>query len=122
MAGVLIATVVALVAVVWIIVYSLREHTAKRERIDDALEGERIPTLEYDVPTGQDPSAILAALERAGYTATVDSHHAHQQVLVACPGGADRERGHVRTVIASATVTTPDGDVPLEPDVRFGDE
>lgn len=122
MAGVLIATVIAVVALVWVIAYTVREYASKRGQIDEELHQDSTPTLEYDVPTGQDPTVILAALERAGYTATIDPHHSHQLVLVACPGGPDRERAHVRSVIESASVMTPDGDVPLQADVRFRDE
>jgi hypothetical protein len=122
MAGVLVATLVAVIALVWIMLYALRQHVSRRERIDEELHQDATPTLEYDVPTGQDPTVIVAALDRAGYTATSDPHHSHQLVLVACPAGLDRERAHVRAVIESASVTTPQDGVPLQADVRFRDE
>ena len=122
MLGVMIATVIAVVALIWIVMYVVREEVAKRQRVDEELHSDAVPTLEYAVPTGQDPTVILAALERAGYTATADPHHAHQRVLIACPEGLDRQRARVRSVIESASVTAPQDGVPIEADVHFVDE
>lgn len=122
MLGVLIATVVAVVALLGIIVYVLREQASRHARVDRALHDEGTPTLEYLVPTGQDPVVVLAALERAGYAATVDPRHAHQHVLVACPEGVEHQREEVRAVIESASVTAPEDGVPMSVDVRFTDE
>ena len=122
MLGVLIATVIAFAALVWIVLYVLREQIAERERVSVELHSAEIPTLEYAVPDGQDPTVILAALEKAGYTATADPHHAHQRVLIACPGGVDRQRARARSVIESASVTPPQDGVPLEVEVQLVDE
>ncbi|HET6168095.1 MAG TPA: hypothetical protein VFE07_14785 [Marmoricola sp.] len=118
----MIATVIGVVALIWIVLYVVREQVAHRQRIDEALHSDNVPTLEYVVPTGQDPTVILAALERAGFTATSDPHHANQRVLIACPEGLDRQRAHVRSVIESASVTAPQDGVPIEADVQFVDE
>lgn len=122
MLGVLILTVLVIVALAGIVLYVVREQVAERERVARELHDDRTPTLEYFVPTGQDPVVILTALERADYRATVDPNHAHQLVLVACPGGVERHRAKVRSVIESASVTTPQDGIPLEPEVRFRDE
>lgn len=102
--------------------YVLRQHVRERQRVDEVLEDDRTPTLEYAVPTGQDPAVLLAALHRADYTATVDPSGGHQVVLVACPAGVEAERERVRSVIESANVTAPDDGVPLDVVVRFLDE
>lgn len=102
--------------------YVLRQHVRERQHVDEVLEDHRTPTLEYAVPTGQDPAVLLAALHRAGYTATVDPSGAHQIVTVACPAGVEREREPVRSVIESANVTAPDDGAPLDVVVRFLDE
>jgi hypothetical protein len=122
MAGVLVATLLVIVALVWIVVYVVRGETAKRRRVDHELHEDRTPTLEYSVPTGQDPAVILAALQSEGYTATVDPDHTQQVVLIACPGGLDRQRARVRSIIAAADVTTIDDGGPVDVDVRFRDE
>jgi hypothetical protein len=122
MLGVLIATVLGIVALAGIVLYVIRQQVAERERVARELHDDRTPTLEYDVPTGQGPVVILTALERAGFTATVDPNHVHQRVLVACPRGLDEDRARVRSVIESASVTTPQDGIPVEADVRFRDE
>jgi hypothetical protein len=84
-----------------LVLYVLRDQSIERDRIDRELHDPSTSTLEYAVPTGQDPVVILAALELAGFTASVDPHHTHQRVLVGCPDGVDRQRTLVRTVIGS---------------------
>lgn len=113
---------VALVALGALVLYVLREQSIERDRIDRTLHDEHTPTLEYSVPTGQDPVVILAALERAGYVASVDPHHPHQHVLVACPEGLEHERARVRTLIETASVTAPSDGAPHHVEVRFKDE
>jgi hypothetical protein len=117
-----IVIVLALVALAAIVLYVVRQQARQRERIDEELGARRSFTLEYAVPAGQDPTVILAALTRSGYTATVDPRRAHQHVLVACPAGADRERARVRATIESASVTAPEDGVPPAAEVRFVDE
>jgi hypothetical protein len=122
MAGALIVALVAAAALVWIVLYVVRQQAAEREQIDKRLHDENTPTLEYDVPTGQDPAVLLAALERAGYIASTDSRPTHHVVMVLCPDGVERERGNVRSVIESASVTSREDGVPLQVEVRFRDE
>jgi hypothetical protein len=111
---------VALVALLALVMYVLRQQSIDRERIEDELHDTRTPTLEYVVPTGQDPVEILAVLERSGYTVGVDSHGAHQVVMVKCPTGLDADRAKVRALIESAHVG-PDG-APMRSVVKFRDE
>ncbi|HEX2892556.1 MAG TPA: hypothetical protein VHO29_00960 [Marmoricola sp.] len=119
------AVLAAILALALITLYVLREQTGflqRRERVDRELHSDRTPTLGYEVPVGQDPTVVLAALERAGYTATTDNTHPRQTVLIACPGGIEGERRRVREVIESAGVTTPDDGAPAPVEVRFLDE
>lgn len=120
--GFAIVIVLAVLVLAAAALYVLRQHVRERQRVDEVLEDPRTPTLEYVVPTGQDPAVILAALHRAGYTATVDPNGAHQVVMVGCPGGVDQERAQVRAAIESADVTAPDDGAPLDATVRFRDE
>lgn len=118
------AVFAAILALALIVLYVAREQTGflrHRERVDRALHAE-VPTLEYEVPLGQDPTVVIAALDRAGYTTTTDQTHPRQTLLIACPGGIEGEREHVRAIIGSANVTTPEDGIPLDPDVRFRDE
>jgi pimeloyl-ACP methyl ester carboxylesterase len=123
MVGLLIVTLLLILAVGWVGVRVLRDQMRERNQVDLELHDAHMPTLEYVVPNGQDPAVLLAALELAGYTATVDSQQQpYQVVMIACPDGVDRQRAHVRSVIDSASVTTPEDGVPLQVDVRFRDE
>lgn len=82
--------------------YLLREQSLARENVEHELHDPHTPTLEYSVPTGQDPAVILAALERAGFTAGVDPHGAHQVVMVKCPDGPEQVRSEVRALIGAS--------------------
>jgi len=113
---------VALVAIAALVLYLLREQSLARERVEAELHDPGTPTLEYVVPTGEDPVVVLAALERAGYTAGVDTRGARQVVLVKCPDGTERSRQKVRSVIEAAGVSTPKIETQSRADVRFRDE
>ena len=118
------AVFAAILALAVITLYVVREQTGflrRHEQRDKELHSDRVPTLEYEVPEGQDPAVVLAALHQAGYDATSDATHPRQTVLIACPGGIEGEREHARAVIESADVTTPDDGAPV-PAVRFRDE
>ena len=117
-----IVGLVVLVALVALAMYVLRQQSIERERVEAELHDSGTATLEYVVPTGEDPVVVLAALERAGYTAGVDSHGAHQIILVKCPGGVERCRTAVRAVIESAGMAPVREQSPLHPHVRFRDE
>lgn len=117
-----IVGLVALVAVVAWAMHLLKEESLGRERVEADLHSSATPTLEYVVPTGEDPVHVLAALERAGYTACVDSHGAHQVVLVKCPEGVDQSRAKVRAVMENAGASTVSVDARPHPAVRFRDE
>lgn len=117
-----IVGLVALVAVVAWAMHLLKEESLGRERVEADLHSSGTPTLEYVVPTGEDPVVVLAALQRAGYTACVDSHGAHQLVLVKCPDGVAPSRAKVRAVIESAGVTTPKVEARTHAAVQFRDE
>jgi hypothetical protein len=102
-----IVILVSLGALGALVVYVLRQQSIERERVEAELHDSRTPTLQYSVPTGQDPAVILAALERAGFMAGVDSHGAHQVVMVKCPEGPDRTRSRVRALIGTVSTGTP---------------
>jgi hypothetical protein len=113
---------VALMAIVALVMYFLRDESLHREQVEAELHDPATPKLEYVVPTGEDPIIVVAALERAGFTVGVDSRGTHQVVLVKCPDGRDVSRAAVRSVIATAGTTTPRREVRTRPDVQFRDE
>lgn len=89
----------------------------RRERAVDQAVGPGAPTLRYQVPEGQDPLAVTRALNEEGYDAVADGDH----VVVRGGEDPDRERAHVRAVIARAPVDL-DSDVVPGHRVRFEDE
>ena len=113
---------VALAAVVVVLVLGVRrtakEHEAEKERI----ESPTTQTLEYVVPHGQDPVAVVDALRQAGYGAVVETDGGERLVLVPCPAGTDRERAHVRSIIADSPTTIQDGAPTGDVAVQFQDE
>lgn len=117
------AVLVAVIVIVIPVVIVLAAVTALRRR-DDAVKAEAFSpttdTLRYHVPEGQDPAAVLAALETEGYAATLSPAPAIHEVLIPCRSGAERERAHVRAVIAHAALNM-EGD-PGDRAVIFTDE
>lgn len=113
---------VAVIALIALAMRMLKDESLGRERVEAELHDASTPTLEYVVPTGEDPVVVVAALERAGYTVGVDSSGSHQVVLVKCPDSPDQSRAKVREVIANAGVTTPKVETRPRAGVRFSDE
>lgn len=100
----------ALVLLALVIALRLRRRPKKAE------------SLRYQVPVGQDPAAVIAALRQAGYEVRRDHEPTRiQDVVITCPDGADSERARVRSVIAGAPVDLGGGAAPEHP-VVFEDE
>jgi len=112
----LIVVAVAYVAVRW---FRQNEMRKREEAV-----GEVVESLRYHVPVGQDPAAILAALQAEGYEAVRDDHPtATQDILILTPSGADRERAKIRAVLAHEAPLNLEGDPkPADYEVRFADE
>ena len=114
----LIAVVVVLLIVGAVMLSRLgRERAVRHEQVATARH-----TLRYDVPAGQDPSAVLVALSRGGFEATSDPTNSHAVTIVLPLGSQQREE--VRVLIeneAGQTLDPQDDVVPGGP-VRFADE
>lgn len=117
-----IVGLVALVAVAGWLIRLMKDSSLARERVEAELHDGVTPTLEYVVPTGEDPVVVVAALERAGYQVGVDSHGTHQVVIVKCPDGPEGSRSKVRAIIETAGAPAPQAEVRTHTDVRFRDE
>jgi hypothetical protein len=110
--------VVVLLLLVVVLVGAASRGAARRK---DVVDDPHVETLRYVVPPGQDPAALVAALERAGYTATAEPSPEGHELEVACTEGRDRHRARVRSVIEQAGRDQHDNPVEV-PDVRFRDE
>jgi hypothetical protein len=122
-AMIFLLVVVAVIAVIVVVAMGGRGSKLARDREVDRIlvDKGRVETLEYVVPTGQDPAAVVAALQREGYNAVRKADQGEELVLVPCPAGQDRERAHVRAIISGTTTTIEDG-APIEERVHFQDE
>ena len=119
--GAMVIPLVVILAVLAAGVYVAVRFSQREQRHESELLGAGDPQLRYELPAGQDSAAVLAALREEGYDATPVPGGAGQEILVACPEGADRHRARVRAVIQHAT-TLEGGDEQEVPPVRFADE
>jgi len=88
----------------------------------DAVSGQ-VESLRYQVPPGQDPAAVIAALKLEGFEVVRDDAALQtQDLLILCPGGAERERARVRAVIAHEASMDMEGHAMPEHEVHFADE
>jgi hypothetical protein len=114
-----VIAVIVVVAIFWIVG---QRWAVGRKRVSDDLAAPATDTVDYLVPSVQDPAVILAALEAEGFTATTDPAQTHL-IHVSCPAGRERDRAHIRSVIASVHTTAIDSGAPFEAEnVRFSDE
>src|SRR3546814_2318186 len=90
-AGVVVLIVLAGVAAS--ILVMARRGDVQGQRVHDAAT-----QLVYQVPAGQDPGTVLAAVRAEGCDAVAEG----ARVVIACPGGAKLLRGRMRAVIAAA--------------------
>jgi hypothetical protein len=89
---------------------------------EDELASRDRDVLAYEVPEGQDPTAILAALSLAGITAAPVLKHGRRLVLIDERGRRESAvRSRARSVIANAPLNTL-GDPAPPHVVRFLDE
>jgi hypothetical protein len=115
-----VVPLIIIVAVCYLAVRWFRQNEARKHH---EATGEVVESLRYHVPRGQDPAAVLAALQIEGYEAVYDDESNTPDVLILTPAGADRERAHVRSVLAHGTAQNLEGDPqPAGRQVRFADE
>jgi len=124
MPGILLLGPILVVAilVVVLVFWALGRYQRRTETLVHEVEAEDVAALRYRVPTGQDPAAVVAALTQEGYSAIRDTRAADADILVLCPAGVDRERAHVRSVIAHVAAEDMEGHPMPEHEVLFVDE
>jgi len=111
-----LVVILAGVGLIWLLRWSKQRGTTAA-----ALEGAETETLEYAVPTGQDPVVVMAALETEGFTTTLDK--TGEVLLIHCPAGRDRARARARAAISQADSSALEHGRRLDVDtVRFRDE
>lgn len=120
--GGLVFVVVPLALVVVIGYVAVRVFRQEEERKYDEAVGEVVESLRYHIPPGQDPAAVLAALKVEGYDAVRDDRFDTPDVLILTPSGRDRERAHVRAVLADSDANLEGDPQPAGRRVTFADE
>ena len=111
MGAVLVPVILVLIVLVagWV---AVRRFSRAEVRRSDRLQASERPTLRYQVPPGQDPAAVVAALRAAGYDASPDSEPGPSSPIVIVGGrhGAapDREAVRATLVRTSGTNVNPD--------------
>jgi len=91
-------------------------------RLRDEVTGPGQDSLVYEVPEGQDPAAILAALRHDGLQATEVMRQGRQRVVIACSTGGEDLRPRARALIAEKALLNLEGDPAADHRVRFADE
>lgn len=126
----LAGVVVIVLAVLLVVALAVTFGGARSAKSGDSAHGSAVagPTVEYRVPRGQDPVAVVSRLRQAGYDAR-PSEPASQPtpptqptVVVVCPRD---ERDELRRAIATApmsSVEDPHGGVVQWHEVHFTDE
>ena len=119
--AIFLSLVVAVVVIAIIVTLVLAGGTAgatrrQTQRVDE-VESSDVAKLRYLVPKGQDPAAIVVALQHEGYEAVAEGEF----IVVPLHTDPDRERAHIRSVIGSADATI-EGDSSPDHEVRFTDE
>ena len=97
---------------------SLAAHVRHDEHLAEDEE-----TLDYEVPEGQDPAVVVAALNVNGLDAAASNTGGHQLVHIAGSPDDPGVREQAREVIAGIGTTSLDAGVPIDArPIRFTDE
>jgi hypothetical protein len=111
MGAVLIPVILVLVVLVLGVLAVRRFSRAEVQRSDHLQNADR-PTVRYQVPPGQDPAAVVAALRAAGYDASPDSEPGPSSpiVIVGTHGGGPLDREAVRATLVGTSGTNINAD------------
>lgn len=112
--------IVAFLVVGLLVAFALRRWTLDEARFEARVHDPEAHAVAYDVPVGQDPAVLLAALDRAGYKAASDMDHGVERVLVPCP--TEHDRAQVRSIIEHVHSTSFEGAEMNVAHVSFEDE
>jgi len=118
----LVIVVVLGAVVMFGLVPLVQRYSEQRRKVQDEVKHGEGEAVRYQVPEGQDPAAVMAALRHEGFEPVGDQEATEQDILVPYRGPADRER--VRRIIASAPISLEGGPHPTDSasEVRFTDE
>ncbi len=114
----LVLVAIGFLAVGAFFAFGLRRVTFDEARTETRLTEPGAHTVTYRVPPGEDPSPVIAALHRAGYTVVGGIDQGQERVLVGCE---ERDRADVRRIIEEVERSVYKF-LPAHAHVRFEDE
>jgi hypothetical protein len=105
----------------------VRRFTSDSVEQSDRLQSTDRPTLRYQVPPGQDPAVVVAALSDEGYEVSPDSEPGPSSpiVIIGRRGGGEPDREAVRaslTLLDETNIDPPTSGPVERGRVRFLDE
>lgn len=113
---------VVLLVLIAVLLFVLYPWLSSRRGEVDRLADPSVPTLEYEVPEGQDPAAVVNALKHDGLNAIGELRHGRQLVLIDAAEGPEKVRPRARAAIAERALLNTQGDPSPVHEVRFLDE
>jgi len=122
MAAILIPVIIIVIALVAGAITARR--FVRREKVHaNQLRRARADTVRYQVPQGQDPSAVIVGLTRAGFDAVPDPTVGQTNELLIAGHDHEVDREGVRRALAGITQLNLEGDeLASVPPIRFMDE
>jgi hypothetical protein len=121
--GAIFVVILLLVAVVVAVLVWTRRTVREHDEVHEAIDSPEVPSLRYQVPPGQDPAVVLAALRSAGYTATADDRGlGDKALLITGPDGDEPDREAVREVLAGESKLNFEDDKTYISNPQFDDE
>ncbi len=118
--GLMLVILIGGVALVlaFMVIPALRRETERRRSLVDSGPD----SLVYEVPEGQDPVAIVAALRSDGLEAVEVMRQGRQRIVISGAVGREALRPRARSVIANGATLNLEGDRARQQEVRFVDE
>jgi len=119
----IVIVAVVLVLVAFVVFGGVVPWSKRQGEQAERLEDPQVASLEYVVPEGQDPGAILAALHREGFEAVNVEHSGVRRILISDDGGGTGTlRSRARDVIAHEAGLNTQGDPSTRERIAFTDE
>lgn len=110
---------VAVLIIVTGVMLGLRTWVFGEAEVEQRLSAPGTHTLDYEVPNGQDPALLKAALASAHFTSVTRSGAGNEHLTIACE---ERDRSRVRDVLEHAHTAGAPGSADHPAQVRFSDE
>jgi len=118
--GLMLVVLLAIIvlAAVYVVVPWMRGESRLRERLTEPGK----ESLVYEVPEGQDPATVVAALRNNGLEAAEVMREGRQRVVISEASAGEDLRSRAREIIAKEADLNLEGDPSAPRKVTFADE